>query len=57
LRAAVNAVDERTFKVGKWISKIGLNEDEVLAGTSSGTGVKLPSNHISVQKISFYRYK
>ncbi len=57
LRVAVNAVDELTFKDGKLVSERRLNGDEVHASTSSGTGVKLPSNQISIQKISLYRYK
>ena len=57
MRAAVNAVDEGTFKDGKWISERRLNGDETHASTSSGTGVKLRSDHISIQKISLYKYK
>jgi hypothetical protein len=50
-------VDEGTFKDGKWISERRLNGDETHASTSSGTGVKLRSDHISIQKISLYKYK
>ena len=57
LRVAVNAVDEGTFEDGKWVSERRLNGDEVHASTWSGTGVKLPSHQISIQKISLYGYK
>jgi hypothetical protein len=54
---AVNAVDEGTFKDGKWISERRLNGDEVNTSTWSGTGLTLPTQKISIQKISLYRYK
>jgi beta-galactosidase GanA len=56
-RVAVDAVDEGTFKEGKWVSERRLNGDEVHASTSSGTGLKLPSHKVSIQRISLYRYK
>ena len=57
LRIAVNAVDEGVFDKGKWIPTRRLNGDEVHASTWSGTGVKLPDDKISIQKISIYQYK
>ena len=57
MRAAVNAVDDGTFKDGKWISERRLNGDEVHASTSSGTGLKLSRRKVSIQRISLYRYK
>ena len=57
MRIAVDAVDEGTFKDGKWVSERRLNGDEVHASTFSGTGLKLPSNKVSIQRISLYRYK
>ena len=57
LRVAVNAVDEGTFADGKWIPDRRLNGDEVHASTWSGTGVKLPDNKVSIQRISLYCYK
>ena len=57
LRVAVNAVDEGAFKDGQWVSERRLNGDEVHASTWSGTGLKLPSHKISIQRISLYRYK
>ena len=57
MRVAVNAVDEGIFKNGKWIAERRLNGDEVHASTWSGTGLKLPGNRVSIQKISLYRYK
>jgi beta-galactosidase GanA len=57
MRAAVTAVDEGAYKNGKWVSERRLNGDETHASTSSGTGVKLSGNRISIQKISLYKYK
>jgi hypothetical protein len=57
LRVAVDAVDEGTFKDGKWVSERRLNGDEVHTSTWSGTGLKLPSHKVSIQRISLYRYK
>lgn len=57
LRVAVDAVDEGTYKDGKWVPLRRLNGDEVHASTWSGTGVKLPDDKISIQRISLYRYK
>jgi beta-galactosidase GanA len=57
MRLGVNAVDEGTFENGKWISERRLNGDETHASTSSGTGLKLSSNRVSIQRISLYRYK
>ena len=57
MRAAVSAVDEGTFKDGKWVSERRLNGDETHASTSSGTGLKLSGNNVSIQRISLYRYK
>ena len=57
MRIGVDAVDEGTFKSGKWVSERRLNGDEVHASTWSGTGLKLPNNKVSIQKISIYRYK
>jgi beta-galactosidase GanA len=56
-RVAVDAVDEGVFENGKWIPKRRLNGDEVHASTSSGTGLKLPSRKVSIQRISIYQYK
>jgi beta-galactosidase GanA len=57
MRMAVDAVDEGTFTDGKWVPLRRLNGDEVAASTWSGTGVLLPANKVSIQKISLYRYK
>ena len=56
-RIAVEKVDEGTFVNGEWIAKRRLNGDEVHASTWSGTGLKLPSNKVSIQRISIYKYK
>ena len=57
LRVAVDAVDEGTFEDGKWIPLRRLNGDEVHASTWSGSGLKLPDDKVSIQRISLYRYK
>ena len=57
LRVGVDAVDEGTFKNGKWVSERRLNGDEVHASTWSGTGLRLPGNKVSIQRISLYRYR
>jgi beta-galactosidase GanA len=57
MRIGADAVDEGTFKNGKWITERRLNGDEVHASTWSGTGPKLPGDKVSIQKISLYRYK
>lgn len=57
MRVAVDAVDEGTFKDGKWVSERRLNGDEVNASTWSGTGLTFPNQKVSIQKISLYRYK
>jgi hypothetical protein len=57
MRIAVDAVDEGTFKDGKWIPERRLNGDEVHASTFSGTGLKFPGNKVCIQTISIYHYK
>jgi hypothetical protein len=57
MRVAVDAVDEGTFKDGKWVSERRLNGDEVNTSTWSGTGLTFPNQKVSIQKISLYRYK
>jgi hypothetical protein len=56
-RIAVDKVDEGIFENGKWIAKRRLNGDEVHASTWSGSGLKLPDNKVSIQRISIYKYK
>ncbi|MEI6047395.1 MAG: DUF5597 domain-containing protein [Bacteroidota bacterium] len=57
MRVALDVVDEGTFKEGNWVSERRLNGDETHASTWSGTGLKLPSQKVSIQKVSLYRYK
>ncbi len=56
-RLGVDKVDEGIFGNGKWIPERRLNGDEVHASTWSGTGLKLPGNKVSIQRITIYRYK
>src|SRR4030042_7053108 len=51
LRVAIDAVDEGTFKDGQWVPERRLNGDEVHASTWSGTGLKLPEDKVSIQRI------
>jgi hypothetical protein len=51
------SVNEGIFHNGKWVPLKRLNGDEVHASTWSGTGLKLPDDKISIQKISLYLYK
>jgi hypothetical protein len=57
MRLGVDSVDEGSFENGVWISQRRLNGDEVAASTWSGTGLILPQNMISIQKLSLYRYR
>jgi hypothetical protein len=51
------AVNEGIFRDDKWIPLKRLNGDEVHASTWSGTGLKLPDDRISIQKISLYLFR
>ncbi len=53
----IMAVNEGIFFNGKWVPLKRLNGDEVHASTWSGTGLKLPDDKISIQKVSLYLYK
>lgn len=57
MRVAVDAVDEGIFEKGKWVPERRLNGDEVHASTWDGTGLILPGNKVTIQKITLYRYK
>lgn len=57
MHIGIDAVDEGTFKGEKWIPSRRLNGDEVHASTWSGTGLKLPEDKISIQKVSLYQYR
>ncbi len=57
MRTAVDAVDEGTFKDGKWIPERRLNGDETHASTYSGSGLRLAEFKVSLQKITLYKYR
>jgi hypothetical protein len=57
LHTGIIAVDDGTIEQGKWVSERRLNGDETHASTSDGTGLKLPGDRVSIQKISLYTYK
>jgi Domain of unknown function (DUF5597)/Glycosyl hydrolases family 35 len=54
---AIEAIDEGTFKDGKWIPGRRLNGDEEHTSIFDGTGLKFPAQIYSIQKIKLYRYK
>ena len=55
--AAIDFVDEGTFKEGKWIKGRRLNGDETHTSTFSGNGLKFPMPDYSIQQVKLYRYK
>ena len=55
--AAIDFVDEGTFKQGKWIKGRRLNGDETHTSTFSGNGLKFPLPNYSIQQVKLYRYK
>src|SRR5450759_3243173 len=57
IRIGLDIVDDGTFKDGEFVPERRLNGDETHASTWSGTGLKLPDNKVSVQKVSLYWYK
>ncbi len=57
MRLGLDAVDEGTFKDGTWLFERRLNGDETHASTFSGTGLKLPGDKVSIQKVKLYIYK
>ncbi len=57
MRVGIDVVDEGIFAGEKWVPAKRLNGDEVHASTWSGTGLKLPEDRVSIQKISLYLYK
>jgi hypothetical protein len=57
LRVAIDTVDEGIFENGMWVPKRRLNGDETHASTWSGTGNKLPSDKVSIQRTTLYRYE
>ncbi len=57
MRGAIDTVDEGFFKDGKWLSVRRLNGDETHTSSWDGTGLRLPNQMVSIQKISLYRYK
>jgi Domain of unknown function (DUF5597)/Beta-galactosidase len=57
IRIGLDIVDDGTFKDGEFVPERRLNGDETHASTWSGTGLKLPDNKVSIQKVSLYRYK
>lgn len=57
MRLGVKAVDEGHFRDGQWVTRRRLNGDAVHASTYSGTGLKMPAQRITIQRISLYRYR
>jgi hypothetical protein len=57
MHVGIETVNEGIFIDEKWVPLKRLNGDEVHASTWSGTGLKLPDDKVSIQKISLYLYK
>ena len=57
LHVALEAVDEGSFKAGKWINERRLNGDEIHTSLFTGTGLRIPGNRVSIQKVTLYMYK
>ena len=55
--AAIDFVNEGTFKEGKWIKGRRLNGDETHTSTFSGNGLKFPLPDYNIQNVKLYRYK
>ena len=55
--AAIDFVDEGTFRDGIWIKGRRLNGDETHTSTFSGSGLKFPLPNYSIQQVKLYRYK
>ena len=55
--AAIDFVDEGTFKDGVWTKGRRLNGDETHTSTFSGNGLKFPLPNYSIQHVKLYRYK
>jgi hypothetical protein len=57
MRIALNTVDEGIFTDGKWVAERRLNGDEIHTSLFTGTGLRLPGNKMSIQKVSLFSYK
>ncbi len=57
MHVGIETVNEGIFIGEKWVPLKRLNGDEVHASTWSGTGLKLPDDKVSIQKVSLYLYK
>ncbi|MEO6548777.1 MAG: DUF5597 domain-containing protein [Ferruginibacter sp.] len=57
LHIGIDRVDEGVYEKEKWIPKRRLNGDETHASTWDGTGIKLVSEAVAIQKVSFYNFK
>jgi hypothetical protein len=57
MHIALEAVYEGTFKAGKWVNGRRLNGDEIHTSLFTGTGLRIPDNKVSIQKVTLFRYK
>ena len=57
MHVALEAVDEGTFKDGKWINERRLNGDEIHTSLFTGTGLRIPDNKVSIQKVTLFQFK
>jgi len=54
---AFEAIDEGTFKNGRWIAGRRLNGDEQLNAVFEGTGLKFAGKGYTIQHVKLYRFK
>ena len=57
MHVGIETVNEGIFIGEKWVPLKRLNGDETHASTWSGTGLKLPDDKVSIQRVSLYLYK
>lgn len=57
MHVALEAVDEGSFRDGKWINERRLNGDEIHTSLFTGTGLRIPDRKVSIQKVTLYQYK
>ena len=57
MHVALEAVDEGSFKDGKWMNERRLNGDEIHTSLFTGSGLRIPGNRVSIQKVILYQYK
>jgi beta-galactosidase GanA len=57
MHTALEAVEEGTFKDGRWINERRLNGDEIHTSLFTGTGLRIPDNKVTIQKVTLFQFK